>query len=206
MNYRQVSRITLTPDIIDCIVFWTKDPTNILNKLDLLKEYSYYFQITVTSYDKQIERNVASKNNIIASFKKLSAEIGKKKTIWRYDPIILTQKIDIEYHCQQFESLAAELSDSTERCIISFVDMYRKSERNIKSISPIAVSNEVMIEIGEKLSDIACRYGLKIETCSESVDLSSVGIGRAKCIDDKLIADIIGKSINIPKDKNQRDT
>lgn len=41
MNYHQVSRITLSPDVIDCIVFWTKDPTKILDKLDLLDEYNY---------------------------------------------------------------------------------------------------------------------------------------------------------------------
>ncbi|MPN38850.1 hypothetical protein SDC9_186375 [bioreactor metagenome] len=75
----------------------------------------------------------------------------------------------------------------------------------MKSFSAVTVNNKDMIEIGKTLSDIASSYGLKIETCSELIDLSSVGIEHAKCIDDKLIADILGENINIQKDKNQRD-
>jgi hypothetical protein len=205
MNYHQVSRIALTPDVIDCIVFWTKDPRNMLDKLDLLKEYNYYFQITVNPYDNQIERNVAPKRNIIESFKKLSTLIGKKRTIWRYDPIILTDKIDIKYHSKYFAILAAQLSNYTERCIISFVDMYKKTERNMKSFNAVVVKEKDMLEIGKVLSDLALSYGLKIETCSELMDLSSLGIGHAKCIDDRLISDILGEDLNIQRDKNQRE-
>ena len=53
MNHAQISRIPLTPDIIDCIVFWTKDPLNIMPKLDKLEMlgYKYHFQFTLTPYD-----------------------------------------------------------------------------------------------------------------------------------------------------------
>ena len=44
MNIHQVSKIMLSPDIVDCIVFWTKNPKPMLDKLDALKEYKYYFQ------------------------------------------------------------------------------------------------------------------------------------------------------------------
>lgn len=30
MNYHQVSRISLSPDVIDCIVFWSKNPKPML--------------------------------------------------------------------------------------------------------------------------------------------------------------------------------
>lgn len=205
MNYHQVSRVALNLDIIDCIVFWTKDPTNMLDKLDLLKEYNYYFQVSINPYDNKIERNVAQKRHIIQSFQKLSALIGKKRTVWRYDPIILTDKIDIEYHRKFFDVLASKLKDYTERCIISFMDIYKKSQRNMKSLSVFNISEKDMMEIGKTLSDTASRYGIKIATCSEVIDLSSAGIEHAKCIDDKLISDIIGENIDVKKDKNQRD-
>jgi len=83
--------------------------------------------------------------------------------------------------------------------------MYKKTERNMKSFNAVTIYEKNMIEIGKTLSDISSKYGLKIETCSEFVDLSSVGIEHAKCIDDKLITDIIGEKINVQKDKNQRD-
>lgn len=205
MNYHQVSRVSLTPDVIDCIVFWTKDPTNMLDKLDLLKEYNYYFQISINPYDDQIERNVPQKRRIIESFIKLSTLLGKKRTVWRYDPIIITDKIDLDYHRKYFDILSSKLKDHTERCIISFVDMYKKIERNMKRFNAVTMNTNDMIEIGTTLSKIASKHGLKIGTCSELVDLSSVGIEHAKCIDDKLISDLLGEKIKVQKDDNQRD-
>lgn len=205
MNYHQVSKVSLSPKVIECIVFWTKDPRKIINRLDELKDYKYYFQVTITPYGDKIERNIRNKEEIIESFKRLSEKIGKEKVIWRYDPIILSKDLTIEYHIKNFESLASRLSDYTNICTISFLDIYRKTERNMKTFNPIDMNNEIMLEIGSKFVKIAEHYNLKINTCSEKIDLSSVGIDHAKCIDDNLIAEITGYTLNIGKDKNQRD-
>ena len=98
MNYNQVSKVSLSPSAIDCIVFWTKDPVNVLDKLDMLSEYNFYFLITVTGYDNDIEWNVRPKEEIVRAFRDLANKIGKERTVWRYDPIILTDSIDAEYH------------------------------------------------------------------------------------------------------------
>ena len=204
MSYHQVSRINLSPDVIDCIVFWTKNPAKMLDKLNLLKDYNYYFQITVNPYDRQIERNVPDKEQVVESFVKLSQLIGKKRTVWRYDPIFFTNRFDLEYHSKSFNKLASKLKGHTERCIISFIDVYKKSERNIKQLNLAAVSERQMIETGKVFSEIAARYGMKVATCSEYIDLSPFGIEHAKCIDDRLISEITGESIIVKKDKNQR--
>jgi len=204
MNYYQVSKIVLNPDIIDCIVFWTKDPTQIIERLDELKDYNYYFQITITSYDESLERNIRDKRKIIDAFQKLSKKIGKEKVIWRYDPIIINEELNIEYHTRKFEELASELSGYTDLCIISFMDPYKKTERNMKSIKPVNITKQMMYEIGSKLYEITKKYNLKINTCSEEIDLHEISIEHGKCIDDKLISKIIGQEIKIEKDKNQR--
>ena len=54
MNIHQVSRVKITPDVIDCIVFWTKNPKAMLTRLDELNEYNFYFQFTLNPYDKKI--------------------------------------------------------------------------------------------------------------------------------------------------------
>lgn len=205
MNYHQVSKIELNPDVIDCIVFWTKNPANILDKLDMISEYKYYFQITINGYSKDIEHNVPSLDLVIESFKKLSKSIGKEKTIWRYDPILLTDKIDIEYHCNRYEEIASKLEGYTDRCVISFVDLYKKTERNMRNLRIKNFDSITMLKIGRRLSEIARRHGFIIETCSEKIDLLSVGIEHGKCIDDKLISKIVGNKIKVNKDKNQRD-
>jgi hypothetical protein len=204
MNYRQVSKVILAPSEIDCIVFWTKDPTKIVEKLDLLSEYKYYFQITINAYDRNIERNVPPKDIIIEAFKNISNKIGKERTIWRYDPIILTNELDIAYHCKHFELLASQLEGYTDRCIISFVDLYKKTERNMNIIGSDFIDNGKMLVAGRELSKIAGCHNLKLESCSEEIDLSPVGIHHAKCVDDRLISVITGRNTSMMRDKNQR--
>ncbi|HEY8423400.1 MAG TPA: DUF1848 domain-containing protein [Clostridia bacterium] len=205
MNYHQVHKIALAPEKIDCIVFWTKDPTNMLDKLDLLKDYNYYFLITVTPYDEKIEKNLNPKKRIIQSFQALSSLTGKNKTIWRYDPVLLTEDIDIDFHIRNFEFLASSLSGFTEKCVISFLDIYKKTHKNMRGLNALSPNESQMIETARYLSKIAAKYGIKLQTCCEPIDLSMFGIERGKCIDDRLIAEIAGKEFKIPQDKNQRD-
>lgn len=98
-----------------------KNPTPMIDRLDELKDYMYYFQFTVNPYGKEIEENVPSKNNIIIpSFRELSRIIGPERIIWRYDPIILSRKYSIDYHITYFNEIAKRLSGYTNKCIISF--------------------------------------------------------------------------------------
>ena len=55
MNIHQVSKIFLSKHSVDGIVFWTKNPTPMIDRLDELKDYMYYFQFTVNPYGKEIE-------------------------------------------------------------------------------------------------------------------------------------------------------
>lgn len=205
MNHRQVSEVELNPGVIDCIVFWTKDPVNMLSKLDLLCDYQYYFQVTINSYDNAIERNVPDKTKVVQAFQALSKMIGRERTLWRYDPIILTKEMDMESHCRNFELFAAKLEGYTGQCTISFVDSYKKMERNMSSITYLPISDDTMKMMGERLAQIGQRHGISIKTCSEQIDLSSVGIEHGKCVDGELISRIIGKPIDAKKDKNQRE-
>ena len=93
MNIHRVSRVKITPDVVDCIVFWTKNPKPMLSHINELSDYKYYFQFTVNPYDKLIEEAVPKKYSIIDTFKALSDKIGSNRVIWRYDPILLSDII-----------------------------------------------------------------------------------------------------------------
>lgn len=85
MNAHQVSRIDITSEVVDCIVFWTKNPEPMLNRLDELTAYDYYFQFTLTGYGTDIECNVPhKKEKMIPIFQELSQKIGRQKVIWIY--------------------------------------------------------------------------------------------------------------------------
>lgn len=205
MNIHQISRIDLSPEVVDCIVFWTKNPANMIDKLDFLHNYAYYFQFTLTGYGKDIEPNLPNKREkLIPTFIKLSEKIGKEKVIWRYDPILISKRYTIDYHLKAFEEIASKLAGYTEKVIISFVDLYAKTQRNIKGLDIRIMTNEEIISLAEHLAQIATKYNLVIETCAEQIELHKVGIQHGSCIDQKLIEKIIGCKLIGQKDKNQR--
>lgn len=204
MNIHQISRISLSPSVIDCIVFWSKNPKPMLGRLDELKDYMYYFQFTINPYDIKIEEYVPTKSGIIDTFKELSNKIGPDRVIWRYDPIILTNTLTMEYHKKYFEELAKRLEGFTKTCVISFVDLYKKTERNLKGTTARELSLSEMLKLATHLALIAKRYGITIQSCAEKIELASVGIQHGHCIDNVLIEDLLGVKLVVSKDKNQR--
>ena len=205
LNIHQISKINLSPDVVDFIVFWTKNPQKMLARINELEDYNYYFQFTLTAYDNDIEENVPSKGKyIISTFKKLSDIIGKERVIWRYDPILLNDKYNVSYHFKNFEKLAKILSDYTEKCTISFLDMYQKTERNLKGNNIEQFDDAKIRYIAKTLSEIAKSYNLKMDTCSEKIDLQEYGITHAHCIDGELMERISKCPLKLKKDKNQR--
>jgi len=169
-----------------------------------LKDYKYYFQFTLNSYDKSIETNVPEKKHLVKIFIELSKMIGNERVIWRYDPILLNDTFDMKYHIKWFEVLAEKLSDYTNKCIISFVDHYKNVEKNLKTLNLSPLSNDIMNEIAYNLFVIASKYNITIESCSEEIDLEKYNIKHGKCIDDVLISKITGKKLLTEKDPNQR--
>lgn len=205
MNTHQISRINLSPEVIDCIVFWTKNPANMLGKLEYLQDYAYYFQFTLTGYGRDIEPNLPDKRKeLIPAFQKLSEKIGKEKVIWRYDPILLSDKYTADYHLRAFEEIAGNLAGYTEKAVISFVDLYEKTWRNTRGLGIRLATEKEMMGLAAEMARIASKYNLEIESCAEQWDFQKVGIQRGSCIDKKLIEMIIGCRITGQKDKNQR--
>ena len=204
MNVHQVSRISLDPRIVDCFVFWTKNPKKLLPRLNELSDYNYYFQFTLTPYNRSLEPKLLEKRGILKTFQILSDTIGAGKVIWRYDPIIFTPEYDFRFHQKSFKAMASALHGYTKRCVISFVDMYKKTQRNLFGIPLVTVSNREMKDIARVFADTGNKYSIEVVSCAEEIDLSKSGVKHGKCIDDKLIAELSGKELYIGKDKTQR--
>lgn len=195
-NYNQISKVVITTDVVDCIVFWTKDPGPMMDKLNLIKDYNYYFQFTITPYDKSIELNMREKKDIIKTFIELSNEIGKERIIWRYDPILINDKYTLDYHKKLFNRMCQLISPYTNKCIISFLDGYKKISKNVAENNIRCLTDDEMKQFGREFSSIAKKYNLKIETCAEGIDLSDYGIEHGSCIDKKMIEQVIGCELN----------
>jgi len=127
-NDKVVTKIRVTKDNVDCIVFWTKDASGIMDKLERVDEmgYKYYFQYTVTGYGSDIEKNLWGIDKRIENFILLSEKIGRNKVVWRYDPIFVNDKYSVDWHLETFEYLCSKLFSYTNRSIISYIDIYKR--------------------------------------------------------------------------------
>lgn len=205
VNPRQVSRVPLSPDTVDGIVFWTKNPGPMLARLDAFRNYTYYFQFTITPYGREIESNLPSKNDVlIPTFQRLADRIGPRRVIWRYDPILLSEKYTIGYHLDAFDKMAKSLRGYMRKCTFSFLDFYRKTQRNTESLALRGITENEMRTLAEGLAGIAASYRIALDTCAETIDLSDFGIGHASCIDKTILEELAGYPLEIPKDPNQR--
>lgn len=206
LNIHQISKISLSPDVVDGIVFWTKNPIPMITRLDELQDYIYYFQFTVNSYGTDIETNVPNKNDIIIpAFKQLSKKIGQDRVIWRYDPILLNSKYTIDYHVYYFNEIAKRLSGYTNKCVISFVDLYRNTSTNLKEMELVPMNSSSMLELAKRMVEIAEKNHIVVESCAERINLEQFGIGHGHCIDCNLFEKLLGYKLEIGKDKNQRE-
>ena len=205
MNAHQISRIDISPDVVDCIVFWTKNPEPMMARLDEIKAYPYYFQFTLTGYGTDVERGVPHKRKVmIPVFRKLSERIGRERVVWRYDPILFTPKYTPEYHVHAFREIAGSLKGYTEKCVISFVDLYAKIMRSMESLGTYEIDRDSLVKFAENLSGIAAENDMEIASCAEEMDLRQWGIGHNSCIDRGLIERLIGCKIRGSKDQGQR--
>lgn len=207
MSYHQVSKINLIPEIVDCIVFWSKNPQPMFKYLDELeKKYKFYFQYTINAYEKDLEPNIPSLEDRIDNFINLSKRYGNDRVIWRYDPVVITNKYNIKWHLNRFSYIAKRLNGYTKSCVFSYIDVYNKNRSNLMNIGFKDINYEDMLAIANGFKSILQSFDIELKSCCEDVDLSSCGVNKSCCIDPVLISKIADSKIIAIKDKNQRES
>ena len=188
----KVTRYELTPDKVDCVQFCSKNYEPILEHLQpIISRFPTYFHYTITAYGKDVEPGVPTIEKSMETLKKLSAIVGRQRLAWRYDPVLLTNKYTIDRHLETFERMARELTPYVDRCIFSFVEMYKKVEVNMPELIPLSV--EDMDNLAQGLGEIAAKYGLYMQTCGNNGDFSRFGIHSSGC----MTLDMIGQANDI---------
>lgn len=188
------------------VVFWTKNPKPMMKHLDFLDKNvkNYYFQFSLNDYDKEgYEGKVPRLESRIATFKELSNKIGKEKVVWRFDPLLLTNEIDVKELLKRLEKIGGELYKYTNKLVFSFADIgiYKKVENNFNrsNIQYTEFTLETMLEFAEGLQKLNIKWGLELATCAEKFDLNKYGINHNKCIDDDLMIDLFHQDEELMK-------
>ena len=182
------------------IVFWTEDAEPMIPSLKEIDDrgINYYFLFTVNDYEKEgLEPKVRKLSKRIDTFRRLSERIGKDRVIWRFDPLILTDKITVDVLLDKVYGVGNQNADYTNKLVISFADIssYRKVKNNLNKygVKYKEFEAESMEEVAKGLDEINRSWGMEIATCAEDIDLSGYNIKRNKCIDDDLMRKVFSR-------------
>ncbi len=215
-NRQQITRVSLLPEDVDVIVFWTRNPKPIFPTLDELDQrgYLYYFQFTLLGYPRQLDAKGLQRDVAIAAFQNLADRIGPERVIWRYDPLVFSQLTGAEYHAENYAQIAAALKGCTQRSVVSVMDMYTKFRKRIDQLNQEGVG--VVDHAGKPdarfdglmkaMARAAAENGMQIQSCAEELDLTRYGIQPGKCVDDAYIRATFGLEVGHQKDPGQRKT
>ena len=190
-NPNLVSRINF--DDVDLILFCTKNPIPIVDKLGDIK-IPYIFHVTITPYKDDIEPNLPSKSKIIEAVKKISTRVGIDNIYVRYDPIFISEKYNIEYHIKAFTKLCSLLKGYVKTIIVSFIDNYKNVRKNLPYLKYRSFTEEDYKLIGENFSKIAKDNNMVIQTCFEERNLTEYGFIKGECMSKELAFKLTGKT------------
>lgn len=178
------------------IVFWSKNPRPLLDHLDELKSngrsINCYIQYTLNDYEREgLEKGVPALANRIDTFKRLVDKLGPGHVIWRFDPMILTDRIVVDDLLKKVENIGDQLKGYTEKLVFSYADIaaYKKVKANLQSngVNYHEWCEEEMVQFASALSSLNKKWNYVLATCGEKINIEKYGIMHNKCIDDDLI-------------------
>lgn len=187
-------RVSLKKEDVECFVLWSKNFIPFIDKLKIMNDlgYKFYFNYTINGYSDIYEKYVFDTNKLIDNLIYLSEKYSKSAINWRYDPIIISEKTDYNFHLKNFKIIAKRLKTHVERCIISFVYLYDKVKKNILKVEKehnFLIQNpetDFKIKLANELADIASFYGIQMFSCCGDY-LTGLKIKKAHCINWELI-------------------
>ncbi len=176
------------------VVFWSKNPAPLMPYLDFFDTTikNYYFQFTLNDYENEkFEPHVPPLEERIETFMRLSLKIGKEKVIWRFDPLIMTNKLGVPELLRKVENIGNQVKGFTEKLVFSFADIgqYKRVSGNFRrnNIPWRDFQPHDQMEFARGLQQLNKSWNLEMATCAEDIELSQFAIHPNKCIDDNLI-------------------
>lgn len=214
-NPRQQRRVSLRPDDVDALVFWTRDPGRLARLCDDLESAGHrrwVAHVTITGLDRRLEPRGLSVDAAAAGMRELSRRAGDpRRVIWRYDPIVLGPRDGPDEHLERFGRMAALLEGATRRVVVSFLDVYRKTGRRLAAAGyPYdagtgADTSACRRELIGRLVTRARRHGMELEVCAEPESYAAQGAPATRCVDPELLAALFpGREFPAGRHKGQR--
>ena len=201
-NPRQRRLVSLRKDDVDGFVFWTKNLAPFSDSLRDVHEQGYPFvvQYTINGYPRALESRVVDHQKAVDSFADASRRYGQRSLVWRYDTVILSTLTDAQFHRENFTNLADSLAGFTDEVVVSFLQLYKKTRRNMDIASeehgfrwhdPTVEEKQELLASFERS---ASERGMRLSICAQPA-LMVPGVSEARCVDALRLTDVSGRPV-----------
>ncbi|MBI4806595.1 MAG: DUF1848 domain-containing protein [Desulfovibrio sp.] len=208
-NSRQVARISLTPENVSALVFWTRDPRPLMRHLPALdsRGYRYVFQFTLVEYPVNMHPGMPPLPLRLDVFKNLAGTLGPERVLWRYDPVVLTSATDTDFHIRSFEHLSRELAGFTRRVTVSVMEPYKKIRKRMELAKAhlLVPDEKSLASMFTSMAAMAREAGMEPVSCADEAALQGFGFTPGACVDAGFLSGLFGLDIPDAKDPSQRD-
>ena len=207
-NLNQVSRVSLLPDDVEWIVFWSRDYSKFLKKSDFFSDYNLYFHFTI-NYESPLlsPRAPVLKNEAFKQAEALCKAYGPEHVMWRFDPIFFYNNTS-NYSYNDFKAMCGSLSSAgIFSCTTSFASPYKKIDLRIKNrnldIRPENPSLEKKSGILGEMRKLCGEYGISLYVCSNDDISLPEGVLRASCINGRALNSLSKNKVSIASHKSR---
>lgn len=187
----EIHTVSLKPEDVHSIVFWSKHYGPFLPHVNELEErgYRFYCHYTITGAPRALEPRVPEWPQAARVLRELAERIGPRRVLWRFDPILFTDELDAAFYLGRFRDIAEALAGATERCYFSFAVFYGKVEQQLRQakvryFDPPPEEKQALVEA---LADAADECGITLHACCQDA-LVSGRVQKAHCVDGDLLA------------------
>ena len=209
---RRTIRVPLSRRAVDGFVFWTKNLAPFLPALEEVRESGYPFvvQYSINGYPRSLEFSVTDASRSVKHMKWLRDRFGPMVAVWRYDPVVFTSATDPDFHIRNFSQLASELRGQTNEVVVSFAQIYRKTERNMNWASKEFgftwedPKDDLKRQLAEEFASIARQHGMQLNMCSQP-QYAKFGIGEAQCVSGARLSSVLGEQFKVSRKGNRPD-
>lgn len=205
----QVRRVSLAPEDVDGFVFWTRRPGPFLDRLEILRDYPFYFQVTLNAMDPLLEPHLPPEEECCGQLAELALRIGPERVVWRFDPLMVTGITPAVEILARFRRLCGRLAPHARRVVVSRAQLYAKVRRRLGKLDGLG-----LVDLWEEpalaedllggLALIARNHGLEVRICADSEDYTHLGIGPGRCVDPEILNSALGLELKYEPDPGQR--
>jgi hypothetical protein len=150
------SEWSLKPEDTLGLLFWTKDPTNLITEADLIKRYRHKIHVTLTGWE-EVERGAPNLAYGTALLVDTVEAFGPANVTWRFSPVPLLHPDEIAV---RFQHIAYRAGLAGLRSVyLSFLQA--------NDLMPEMRTLEERHQLLRRLADVGAPYGIQIRLCNE---------------------------------------